>query len=137
VFADLHRRCSQIYTEGVRQFQPRVELWQPWDHECQLRETCNPERVARRDPTLFQTLVEIEIVTAGGTRVERVMIEPKEEQSFSFWMDLELGSSISTMAIRFSFIAFLLSFARGRIISAPETRIALTKVFRSQISSRS
>jgi len=34
--------------------------------------------------TFFQTPVEIEIGTASGTRVERVMIEPKEEQSFSF-----------------------------------------------------
>src|SRR5258705_7426440 len=35
-----------LYTEGVRQFQPRVELWQPWDHECHLVGTRNPERVA-------------------------------------------------------------------------------------------
>jgi len=26
--------CSRVYTEGVGQFQPRVELWQPWEHEC-------------------------------------------------------------------------------------------------------
>ena len=25
-----------VYTEGVRQFQPRVELWQPWEHERPL-----------------------------------------------------------------------------------------------------
>ena len=39
--------------------------------------------------TFFQTPVEIEIGTASGTRVERVMIEPKEEQSFSFPVDSE------------------------------------------------
>lgn len=32
----------------------------------------------------FETPVDIEIGTASGTRVERVRIEPKEEQSFSF-----------------------------------------------------
>jgi aminopeptidase N len=39
--------------------------------------------------TFFQTPVEIEIGTATGTRVERVTIEPKEEQSFSFQVDAE------------------------------------------------
>jgi len=39
---------QQVYTEGVRQFQPRVELWQPWDHECHLVGTRNPERVGAR-----------------------------------------------------------------------------------------
>jgi hypothetical protein len=24
---------TDFYTEGVGQFQPRVELWQPWDQE--------------------------------------------------------------------------------------------------------
>ena len=33
--------------------------------------------------TFFQTPVEIEIGTASGVRIERVTIEPKEEQSFS------------------------------------------------------
>jgi len=32
----------------------------------------------------FQTPVEIEIGTAGGTRIERARIEPKEEQTFTF-----------------------------------------------------
>ena len=36
---------------------------------------------------LFQTPVDIELVTGGVTRVERVMIEPKEEQSFTFAAD--------------------------------------------------
>jgi aminopeptidase N len=39
--------------------------------------------------TFFQTPVEIEIGTANGARIERVMIEPKEEQSFSFTVDSE------------------------------------------------
>jgi len=39
--------------------------------------------------TLFQTPVEIEIGTASGGRVERVIIEPKEEQSFTFQVDAE------------------------------------------------
>ncbi|HJP91570.1 MAG TPA: M1 family aminopeptidase [Pyrinomonadaceae bacterium] len=39
--------------------------------------------------TYFQTPVEIEIGTANGMRVERVTIEPKEEQSFSFAVDGE------------------------------------------------
>ncbi len=39
--------------------------------------------------TLFQTPVEIEIATTSGTRIERVMIEPKEEQSFTFHVDSE------------------------------------------------
>lgn len=37
----------------------------------------------------FETPVEIEIVTAGKTRVDRVMIEPKEEQSISLAVDSE------------------------------------------------
>lgn len=39
--------------------------------------------------TLFQTPVEIEIVTTSGTRIERVTIEPKEEQSFALRADSE------------------------------------------------
>lgn len=38
---------------------------------------------------LFQTPVDIEIGTAASTRVERVHIEPKEEQTFKFSMDSE------------------------------------------------
>lgn len=37
----------------------------------------------------FQTPVEIEIGTGAKTRVERVMIEPKEEQSYTFAVDAE------------------------------------------------
>ena len=36
---------------------------------------------------LFQTPVEIEIGTAGNTRIERVRIEPKQEQTFTFKVD--------------------------------------------------
>ena len=39
--------------------------------------------------TFFQTPVEIEIVTTSGARIERVIVEPKEEQSFSFQVDAE------------------------------------------------
>src|SRR3989442_9790922 len=35
----------------------------------------------------FQTPIDIEIVSASGTRVERVKIEPKEEQTFTFNVD--------------------------------------------------
>ncbi len=37
----------------------------------------------------FQTPVEIEIGTAAKTRIERVLIEPKQEQSFTFSLDSE------------------------------------------------
>jgi len=37
-------RLFKDYTEGVGQFQPRVEPLQPWDHECHF-EGANPERV--------------------------------------------------------------------------------------------
>jgi len=39
--------------------------------------------------TFFQTPVDIEIVSGGKSRVERVNIEPKEEQSFVFTSDAE------------------------------------------------
>jgi len=39
--------------------------------------------------TFFQTPVEIEIGTVSGARIERVMVEPKEEQSFSFQAETE------------------------------------------------
>jgi len=39
--------------------------------------------------SLFRAPVEIEIETARGTRVERVWIEPKEEQTFNFAVDSE------------------------------------------------
>jgi aminopeptidase N len=39
--------------------------------------------------TFFRTPVEIEIGAASGARIERVMIEPKEEQSFTFQVDGE------------------------------------------------
>ncbi len=39
--------------------------------------------------TLFQAPVDIEIGTTSGSRVERVMIEPKEEQAFTFLVNSE------------------------------------------------
>jgi aminopeptidase N len=39
--------------------------------------------------TFFRTPVEIEIGAASSARIERVMIEPKEEQSFTFQVDGE------------------------------------------------
>jgi aminopeptidase N len=38
---------------------------------------------------LFQTPVDIELVSGGATRIERVNIEPKEEQTFTFAADTE------------------------------------------------
>ncbi len=38
---------------------------------------------------LFQTPLEIEIGTAKGTRIERVQIKPREEQTFKFTVDSE------------------------------------------------
>src|SRR5205085_5432929 len=38
---------------------------------------------------LFRTPVEVEIGTAQGTRIERAMIEPKEEQALTFHTDTE------------------------------------------------
>ena len=35
----------------------------------------------------FQTPVEIEIGTASGARIERIQIQPKEEQTFTFQVD--------------------------------------------------
>ena len=34
---------ARVYTEGVRQFQPRVELWHPWDKEYFMDDDRNPE----------------------------------------------------------------------------------------------
>ncbi|MBV9958053.1 MAG: DUF3458 domain-containing protein [Acidobacteria bacterium] len=38
---------------------------------------------------LFQMPVEIEIGTSGKTRIERIMVEPKQEQSYTFALDSE------------------------------------------------
>lgn len=38
-------------------------------------------------PGLFRAALDVGIGTAGGTRVERVMLEPREEQSFTFAAD--------------------------------------------------
>jgi aminopeptidase N len=58
--------------------------------------TLNVKQNQKPDPnyyypqaTFFQTPVEIEIGTSTGIRVERVMIEPREEQSFRFQVDGE------------------------------------------------
>src|SRR5215831_2143195 len=58
--------------------------------------TVNVRQQQKPDPewqypqvTFFQTPVDIEIGTAASTRVERVQIEPKEEQSFKFVVDSE------------------------------------------------
>jgi predicted outer membrane lipoprotein len=31
--------------KGVRQFQPRVALWQPWDHRCDFMKDATPTKV--------------------------------------------------------------------------------------------
>jgi len=40
---------TDVYTEGVGQLQPRVELWQPWDHvgddEIPIKALANPFEV--------------------------------------------------------------------------------------------
>ncbi|HEY0546287.1 MAG TPA: M1 family aminopeptidase [Pyrinomonadaceae bacterium] len=51
-------------------------------------QTVDPEN-AYPQTKYFQTPVEIEIGTSAKTRVERVLIEPKEEQSFTFAVDAE------------------------------------------------
>jgi hypothetical protein len=38
----------KVTPKVLANFSPGVELWQPWDHECHLVGTPNPERVAPR-----------------------------------------------------------------------------------------
>jgi hypothetical protein len=43
---DLTLRKPKVYTEGVGEFQPRVELLQPWGEHTTYADIRNPERAA-------------------------------------------------------------------------------------------
>ncbi len=74
---------------------PVFRVTQDYDPTRKLL-TLNVRQEQRLDPesqypqvTFFQTPVDIEIGTATSKRVERVQIDPKEEQSFKFSVDSE------------------------------------------------
>ncbi len=74
---------------------PIFQVTQTYDEAAKTL-TLQIRQHQKPDPTyeypqaiFFQTPVEIEIGTATRVRIERVMIEPKQEQSFSFRLDGE------------------------------------------------
>lgn len=74
---------------------PVFEITKAYDADSK-KLTLNVKQTQKLDPDsqypqvkLFQTPVDIEIMTAGGTRIERVKIEAREEQSFAFPVDSE------------------------------------------------
>jgi len=74
---------------------PVFRVSQDYDARAQTL-TLNVRQQQKPDPesqypqaTYFQTPVDIEIGTAKGNRIERVQIEPKEEQTFKFSVDSE------------------------------------------------
>jgi aminopeptidase N len=74
---------------------PIFQVTQTYDEAAKTL-TLQIRQHQKPDPTyeypqviFFQTPVEIEIATATGVRIERVLIEPKQEQSFSFRLDDE------------------------------------------------
>jgi aminopeptidase N len=69
---------TQTYDQAKKELTLNVRQEQKPDPESQYPQV-----------GLFQTPVDIEIGTATNTRVERVQIEPKEEQSFKFTVDSE------------------------------------------------
>jgi len=69
-------RITQDYDAGKKILKLTVEQQQTPDPDSQFPQV-----------TLFQTPVDIEIETTQGTRIERVQIEAKKEQSFSFAID--------------------------------------------------
>lgn len=71
-------RVTQVYDRAAKTLTVKVTQEQKPD-----------PAYAYPQATFFQTPVEIEIGTASGARIERVMLEPKEEQSFSFSVDSE------------------------------------------------
>jgi aminopeptidase N len=71
-------RVAQRYDAAAKTLKVEVKQYQKPDPNYEYPQA-----------TFFQTPVEIEIGSANGVRVERVMIEPKEEQSFSFQVDGE------------------------------------------------
>ncbi len=71
-------RITQDYDAANKSLTLKVRQEQRPDPESQYPQVA-----------LFQTPVDIEIGTANGTRVERVRIEAKEEQTFKFTVDSE------------------------------------------------
>ncbi|HEY0006039.1 MAG TPA: M1 family aminopeptidase [Pyrinomonadaceae bacterium] len=71
-------RVTQVYSPAAKTLTLNVRQEQKPDPDSQYPQA-----------KLFQTPVEIEIGTNAGTRIERVQIEPKEDQSFSFPVDSE------------------------------------------------
>jgi len=69
-------RVTQTYDATAKQLNLSVEQLQTPDPNSAFPQV-----------TFFQTPVNIEIGTASGTRVERVQISPKKQQSFSFAVD--------------------------------------------------
>lgn len=69
-------QVTQDYDEATKQLKLTVKQQQKPDPQSQYPQV-----------GLFQTPVEIEIGTAAQTHIERVQIEPKAEQSFSFKVD--------------------------------------------------
>ncbi|HKZ80828.1 MAG TPA: M1 family aminopeptidase [Pyrinomonadaceae bacterium] len=69
-------RVTQDYDAANKVLKLTVEQQQKPDPDSQFPQV-----------SFFQTPVEIEISTAAGTRIERVKIEPKKEQSFTFAVD--------------------------------------------------
>lgn len=71
-------RVTQNYDPATKALKISVEQLQTIDSSSQFPQVA-----------LFQTPVEIEIGTALGTRLERVQILPKKEQSFTLAVDLK------------------------------------------------
>jgi aminopeptidase N len=69
-------RVTQNYDSSTKELKLKVEQLQKLDPDSQYPQV-----------TLFQTPAEIEIGTATGTRVERVLIQPAKEQTFTFKAD--------------------------------------------------
>jgi aminopeptidase N len=69
-------RVTQAYDPSTKALKLTVEQQQKVDPDSQFPQV-----------TLFQTPVDIEIATASETRIERVRIEPKQEQTFTLKAD--------------------------------------------------
>jgi aminopeptidase N len=69
-------RVTQNYDPSMKELKLKVEQVQKLDPDSQYPQV-----------TLFRTPAEIEIGTAGGTRIERVLIQPAKEQTFTFKAD--------------------------------------------------
>jgi aminopeptidase N len=71
-------RVVQDYDPSKKELTLKVRQEQQPDPESQFPQV-----------TFFQTPVDIEIATSAGTRVDRVSIEPKQEQTFKFTVESE------------------------------------------------